>query len=75
MAEGVFGPLGMADTAFEVPAGQRDRFTSYYRAGPDGGLELGEGPVAILLTQVAADSPIPPEWMRNFWRYAATASA
>ena len=51
------------------------RFTSYYRAGPDGGLELGEGPVAILLTQVAADSPIPPEWMRNFWRYAATASA
>jgi len=27
--------------------------------------------VAILLTQVAADSPTPPEWMRAFWRYAA----
>jgi CubicO group peptidase (beta-lactamase class C family) len=28
--------------------------------------------VAILLTQVAADSPTPPEWMRGFWRYAAS---
>jgi hypothetical protein len=27
--------------------------------------------VAILLTQVAADSPVPPGWMRDFWRYAA----
>jgi CubicO group peptidase (beta-lactamase class C family) len=32
------------------------------------------GTVAILLTQVAADSPVPPQWMRDFWRYAATAS-
>jgi CubicO group peptidase (beta-lactamase class C family) len=183
MAERVFGPLGMADSAFEVPAAQRHRFTSYYRAGPDGGLELGDAPdgqwsspppfalgngglagtaddwlafgrmllaggitasgrrllaadsvrlmtsdhttpaqrkigalflegqgwgfggsvdiaaidpwnvpgrygwvggtgtsahidpstgtVAILLTQVAADSPVPPGWMRDFWRYAA----
>ena len=29
------------------------------------------GTVAILLTQVAADSPTAPEWMRGFWRYAA----
>lgn len=29
------------------------------------------GTIAILLTQVAADSPTPPEWMRDFWRYAA----
>jgi CubicO group peptidase (beta-lactamase class C family) len=27
--------------------------------------------VAILLTQVAAESPVLPEWMRAFWRYAA----
>ncbi len=33
MAERVFGPLGMADSAFEVPAGKRDRSTSYYRTG------------------------------------------
>ena len=183
LAERVFGPLGMADTAFEVPPAKRDRFTSSYRAGADGGLELADGPagqwsrlpafplgngglagtaddwlafgrmllaggvgaggrrvlsadsvrlmtsdhttqrqreigelflegqgwgfggsvdiapidpwnvpgrygwvggtgtsahinpsagtVAILLTQVAADGPVPPEWMRDFWRYAA----
>jgi hypothetical protein len=29
------------------------------------------GSIAILLTQVAADSPVPPQWMRDFWRYAA----
>jgi CubicO group peptidase (beta-lactamase class C family) len=27
--------------------------------------------IAILLTQVAADSPTPPEWMRTFWQHAA----
>ncbi|MFJ9786492.1 serine hydrolase domain-containing protein [Amycolatopsis sp. NPDC101161] len=27
--------------------------------------------VAVLLTQVGADSPVPPEWMRDFWREAA----
>jgi CubicO group peptidase (beta-lactamase class C family) len=183
MAERVFEPLGMTDSGFEVPAGQRDRFTSYYRTGPDGALELADAPdgqwstrpalplgsgglastaddwlafgqmllaggttprgrllsadsvrlmttdhttpaqreigalflegqgwgfgasvdiapidpwnipgrygwvggtgtsahitpstgtVAILFTQVAADSPIPPQWMRDFWRYAAS---
>ena len=30
------------------------------------------GTVAILLAQVAADSPVTPEWMRDFWRYAAS---
>jgi CubicO group peptidase (beta-lactamase class C family) len=29
------------------------------------------GLVAILLTQVAVDSPVPIEWMRDFWRYTA----
>jgi CubicO group peptidase (beta-lactamase class C family) len=31
------------------------------------------GTVAILLTQVAADDPVPPALMRDFWRYAAGA--
>ena len=44
MAERMFGPLGMADSAFEVPAAKRDRFTSYYRTGPDGSLELRDAP-------------------------------
>ena len=185
MAERVFEPLGMAGSGFDVPVGQRDRFTSSYRTGPDGDLELADGPdgqwsspppfplgngglvgvaddwlafgrmllsggvsasgrrllsadsvrlmttdhttaaqreigalflegqgwgfggsvdvaaidpwnvpgrygwvggtgtsahitpstgtVAVLFTQVAADSPVPPGWMRDFWRYAAGA--
>ena len=44
LAERVFEPLGMVDTAFEVPAAKRDRFTSYYRTSPAGGLELADGP-------------------------------
>jgi CubicO group peptidase (beta-lactamase class C family) len=185
LAGRMFAPLGMADTAFVVPEAKRDRFTSYYRTGSDGGLELADGPggqwstlpdlplgngglagtagdwlafarmllaggtaadgrrlltqesvrlmttdhttpaqreigelflegqgwgfggsvdiapidpwnvpgrygwvggtgtsahvtpstgtVAILLAQVAADSPVPPGWMRDFWRYTAGA--
>ncbi|MFE9816924.1 serine hydrolase domain-containing protein [Streptomyces sp. NBC_00236] len=40
LAERVFEPLGMTDTGFEVPAQKLDRFTSYYRAGETGDLEL-----------------------------------
>jgi CubicO group peptidase (beta-lactamase class C family) len=29
------------------------------------------GTVAVLLTQVGEDNPVPPEWMREFWRDAA----
>ncbi len=44
LAQRVFAPLGMVDTAFSVPAAKRDRFTGYYRAGDGGGLELVDGP-------------------------------
>ncbi|MER5184132.1 serine hydrolase domain-containing protein [Streptomyces sp. NPDC002896] len=44
LAERLFEPLGMADTGFEVPAGKLDRFTSYYRTDPPGGLELVDAP-------------------------------
>jgi len=44
LAERLFEPLGMADTGFEVPAGKLDRFTSYYRTGPAGDLELVDPP-------------------------------
>ncbi|MFE7777119.1 serine hydrolase domain-containing protein [Streptomyces sp. NPDC057445] len=40
LAERLFEPLGMADTAFVVPADKLDRFTAYYRTGPEGGPEL-----------------------------------
>ncbi|MFL6046624.1 MAG: serine hydrolase domain-containing protein [Propionibacteriaceae bacterium] len=29
------------------------------------------GTITILLAQVAAEGPTPPEWMRTFWEYAA----
>jgi CubicO group peptidase (beta-lactamase class C family) len=44
LAERLFGPLGMADTGFDVPAGKLGRFTSYYQAGPGSGLELADAP-------------------------------
>ncbi|MEU9015446.1 serine hydrolase domain-containing protein [Streptomyces sp. NPDC048479] len=40
LAERLFEPLRMADTAFAVPAAKLDRFTGYYRTDPEGGLEL-----------------------------------
>lgn len=44
LAERLFEPLSMVDTGFEVPPGKLDRFTSYYRADPAGGLELVDAP-------------------------------
>ena len=44
LAERIFEPLGMGDTGFVVPAGELDRFTSYYRPRPAGGLELADAP-------------------------------
>src|SRR5260221_2390592 len=44
LAERMFGPLGMADTGFVVPAAKRERFTSYYRPSTAGRLELADGP-------------------------------
>jgi CubicO group peptidase (beta-lactamase class C family) len=44
LAERLFEPLGMIDTGFGVPAGKLDRFTSYYRTDPAGGLELVDAP-------------------------------
>ncbi|MEU3064503.1 serine hydrolase domain-containing protein [Streptomyces subrutilus] len=50
LAERLFEPLGMRDTAFAVPPAQRHRLASYYRAAPDAGspdgaaLHLVDGP-------------------------------
>ena len=44
LAERVFAPLGMVDTGFAVPAGKLERFTSYYRPGESGALELVDAP-------------------------------
>ena len=39
--------------------------------GTSGHITPSRGTIAVLLTQVGADSPTAPEWMRAFWRYAA----
>ncbi|MET9082098.1 serine hydrolase domain-containing protein [Streptomyces sp. NPDC004237] len=44
LAERVFEPLGMRDTAFEVPASKRHRFTSSYHPAGDGTLRLSDTP-------------------------------
>jgi CubicO group peptidase (beta-lactamase class C family) len=44
LAERLFEPLGMVDTGFVVPAGKLDRFTSFYRPDPQGGLDLVDAP-------------------------------
>ncbi|MGW2819790.1 serine hydrolase domain-containing protein [Streptomyces sp. NPDC001443] len=44
LAERLFEPLGMRDTAFKVPADRRHRFTTAYRPGPDGTLVLADTP-------------------------------
>ncbi|MFD9002181.1 serine hydrolase domain-containing protein [Streptomyces sp. NPDC059582] len=45
LAERIFEPLGMRDTAFEVPADKRGRFTTSYRPGPvPGALERADTP-------------------------------
>ncbi|MFG2936003.1 serine hydrolase domain-containing protein [Streptomyces sp. NPDC048282] len=44
LAERVFEPLGMRDTAFEVPASKRHRLTSSYHPAEDGTLRLSDTP-------------------------------
>ncbi|MEU0071581.1 serine hydrolase domain-containing protein [Streptomyces sp. NPDC006332] len=44
LAERIFEPLGMEDTAFEVPAAKRGRFTSYYGVDATGVPELLDAP-------------------------------
>ncbi|MEV6761581.1 serine hydrolase domain-containing protein [Streptomyces sp. NPDC051105] len=44
LAERIFEPLGMRDTAFDVPASKRDRFTSSYAPAEDGTPRLTDTP-------------------------------
>jgi len=44
LAEEVFDPLQMKDTAFTLPREKLDRFAANYRRGPDKGLQLLEDP-------------------------------
>jgi CubicO group peptidase (beta-lactamase class C family) len=64
---------GSVDIAAIDPWNVPGRYGWVGGTGTSAHITPSTGTVAILLTQVAADSPIPPKWMRDFWRYAATA--
>jgi CubicO group peptidase (beta-lactamase class C family) len=44
LAERIFDPLGMTDTAFFVPEAKRNRLTTYYEPSADGPLQLVDPP-------------------------------
>ena len=63
---------GTVDIAAIDPWNVPGRYGWVGGTGTSAHITPSTGTVAILLTQVAADSPVPPEWMRDFWRYAAS---
>jgi CubicO group peptidase (beta-lactamase class C family) len=48
LAERLFGPLGMGDTGFCVPAGKADRYAACYGANPEGGLDPVHTPFDVV---------------------------
>jgi len=64
--ERIFGPLGMEDTGFHVPADELDRFTAAYGPGPDG-LRMNDSPVNGQHTR-------PAEWLSGGGGLVSTAS-
>ena len=64
---------GSVDIAAIDPWNVPGRYGWVGGTGTSAHITPSTGTIAILLTQVAADSPVPPQWMRDFWRYAASA--
>lgn len=54
LAEHLFAPLGMQDTAFYVPPEKADRFAALYAATPEGGLRLVDPPGTSAYLEVPA---------------------
>ena len=64
---------GSVDIAAIEPWNVPGRYGWVGGTGTSAYITPSTGTVAILFTQVAADSPVPPGWMPEFWRYAAGA--
>ena len=64
LAERLFEPLGMVDTGFAVPAGKRDRFTSYYRADAGGRARAGRRARTGSGAARRRSRPAPAGWSR-----------
>ncbi|GAA5176032.1 serine hydrolase domain-containing protein [Pseudonocardia eucalypti] len=68
-----WGMGGSVDIAATEPWNVPGRYGWVGGTGTSAHIVPATGGVAILLTQVGEDSPVAPEWMRAFWRYAAGA--
>ena len=68
-----WGLGGSVDIAAIDPWNVPGRYGWVGGTGTSAHIVPSTGTIAILLTQVAADGPVPPQWMRDFWRYAAAA--
>jgi CubicO group peptidase (beta-lactamase class C family) len=64
---------GSVDIAAIDPWNVPGRYGWVGGTGTSAHITPSTGTVSILLAQVAADSPVPAEWMRDFWRYTAEA--
>jgi hypothetical protein len=66
------GAVGLVRTMPNWPS-SAGRYGWVGGTGTSAHITSATGTVAILLTQVAADSPVPPKWMQDFWRYVSSA--
>ncbi|MGW5721109.1 serine hydrolase domain-containing protein [Amycolatopsis sp. NPDC003865] len=66
-----WGMGGTVDVAAVEPWTVPGRYGWVGGTGTTAHVVPSTGTVAVLLTQVGADDPVPPEWMRDFWRAAA----
>ncbi|HEX4061363.1 MAG TPA: serine hydrolase domain-containing protein [Streptosporangiaceae bacterium] len=63
---------GSVDIAATDPWNVPGRYGWVGATGTSAHITPATSTAAILLTQVATDSPLPQPWMPDFWRYAAT---
>ncbi|MGK3209137.1 serine hydrolase domain-containing protein [Amycolatopsis sp. MEPSY49] len=66
-----WGMGGAVDVAAVEPWTVPGRYGWVGGTGTTAHVVPSTGTVAVLLTQVGEDNPVPPEWMRDFWREAA----
>jgi CubicO group peptidase (beta-lactamase class C family) len=68
-----WGMGGSVDIAPSEPWHVPGRYGWVGGTGTSAHIVPATGTVAVLLTQSGADSPVPPAWMREFWRYSVSA--
>lgn len=66
-----WGMGGAVDVAVLDPWNVPGRYGWVGGTGTTAYVVPATGTVSVLLTQVGEDNPVPPQWMRDFWRYAS----